>query len=280
MLKIINKLPEFIRPRIVINIVNCYVAQALSSKNHIQHESMKKTYLPLFNEIEIDGYFCWNRSFKEYVISNDVLKFKPKNIYAINSRFSDVSKFYPEMNKKKWVVFASRLDEQKHPDWLLKAILILKNNNPELINGWKFIICGDGPMRKELIDFSIKNGLNEIVDFKIEGEIQKILNYSLIYVSCQDFDNFPSLSMSEAMASGNAIIARNVGQTELFLKNNVNGLYIINDNIDGLVSSLMILLCDINFLKDMGKNSSALIRDVHSFENFVPQIESFWQSVN
>lgn len=235
--------------------------------------------MPLFKDIIIDGYFCWNRSFEDYARSADVFSHKPRIIQTITSRFSDVDKYQPAKEKNNWVVFASRLDEQKHPEMFIKAISILNDKHPDILTGWKFLVCGEGSLRSELMDYAIQHSIDTRVEFRIEGKMENVLNYSKIYVSCQDFDNFPSLSMAEAMASSNAIIARNVGQTDLFVKHNINGLLIEPDNEHGLVRSLLQLLGDAELLASMAKESSLLIKTVHSFDNFVPQIESFWAKI-
>lgn len=279
LLKKIDKLPSIIRPKIAINIVNCYLAATLQDKKSPYHISLKNTYEPLFSQIKAEGYFCWNKSFEDYSQSYSIFSHLPTTIQSITSRFSDVDKFFPQ-EKRKWVVFASRLDEQKHPEWFITALISLNKQFPNLVKEWKFFICGDGPLRSDLIKASKDNGIDYSVEFVVEGRMETILNFSKIYVSCQDFDNFPSLTMTEAMASGNAIIARNVGQTELFVKKNENGLFIEPDNAEGLTKALLQLLKDELTIERMGKASEELILNVHNYPNFVSQIESFWQSIN
>ena len=276
-LKKLNGLPKVIRPKIVVNVVNCYVAQVLSDKNHNKHQSICNSYLPLFKDVDVSGYFCWNESFVNYVEKEIVFNTQPKKLYAIKSRFSDVKKFIPSAEKQNLVVFASRLDEQKHADWYLKAIEIIKSQNK--LNGWKFILCGNGPLREELIKQAAEKKLSDVLDFRIEGRMEKLFNISKIYVSCQDYDNFPSLSMSEAMASGNAIVARNVGQTNLFVTNNKNGVLINPDSAEGLADALIKLIADDKMVKKMGEESTELIKTVHNVPNFIRQIDNFWNEI-
>jgi glycosyltransferase involved in cell wall biosynthesis len=276
LLKKINQLPLLFRPKVVINVVNCYVAQVLSDQNHKQHKSLSNTFNPLFKEVNVDGYFCWNQSFVDYAVQQKLFKYNPSSITAISSRFSDTKKFMPE-EKQNEVVFASRLDEQKHADWFIKAIEKLKKENK--VKNWKFILCGDGPMRKKLMNDASEKNISDVLEFKIEGQMQKILNHSRIYVSCQDYDNFPSLSMAEAMAAGNAIIARNVGQTDLFVKDKINGLVFSSDNYEGLAEALSILILNNEKTLEMGIESIKLIKEVHTVPNFVKQIDKFWTQI-
>lgn len=276
LLKKINKIPKIFRPKIVINISNCYVVPGL--KNNLSSEI--NTYYPLFKGINVDGYFSWYQNFTDYVGENiGLFKFKPQ-VYSITSRFSGNDLIFNNSKKENQIIFASRLDKQKCPDWFIEAIRIIKEKHPTVLLNWKFIVCGDGPMRNQLIETSNKLGLNQFVEFRIEGNLEKVFNYSKIYVSCQEFENFPSLSMAEAMSAGNAIVARNVGQTNLFLNNNVNGLFINPDSAYGLADRLIYLMSNEALLEKMGQKSVELMNTVHTFENFVPQIENFWKKIN
>ncbi len=279
LLKAINHMPSYIRPKLAINIVNCYAAPALEDESNRYHQSITATYLPLFKQVEVDGYFCWNKNFESYLTGNRGLTYSPSVIKSITSRFSDVENYYPELHKKNWIVFASRLDQQKHPEWILEAVARIHENNPDLLKSWTFKICGAGPMRSELINYSEQHGISGCVEFHIEGEMHKILNFSKIYVSCQDYDNFPSLTMTEAMASGNAIIARNVGQTELFVKKGINGLLVEPDNAEGLSSVIISLISDPELIVNMGNESLRSIQEVHNVPNFINQIHNFWEEI-
>jgi glycosyltransferase involved in cell wall biosynthesis len=271
----INRLPNFIRPKVVINISNCYVVPRLLNKE----SSEENTYFPLFHHTRIDGYFSWYENFVSYAQTHaSQFKHAPA-LYAITSRFADTSAFFPEKNKLNQVVFASRLDEQKRPDWLIEAIAIIAKERPALLSAWQFLLCGDGPLSESLKQKVKDLQLAPYIEFRIEGQLNAVLNHSRVYVSCQDFENFPSLSMAEAMAAGNAIIARNVGQTHLFLQNNENGLFINPDTPDGLANVLIQLLNEEDKINEMGQESVKRMQTKHTFENFVPQIENFWNSL-
>lgn len=279
LIKKLNGLPSFLKPKIVINIVNCYVPFAIKDETHISHKGIKDTYQPLFNTVNIDGYFCWNQNFVDYINTENIYKEKNKPLlYAITSRFSDVDKFFPA-EKKNTIVFAARLDHQKHPQWFVEAINTLKKQDPDLIKTWKFILSGDGPLRNSLIEFAEKNNLKENIDFVIEGDLSKLLNTSKAYVSCQDYDNFPSLAMAEAMAAGNAIIARNVGQTDLFVKHKKNGLVLEKDSPEGLANAMKYYIENDSMHTSMANESVRLMKEVHTADNFIKQIDKYWTKI-
>ena len=81
--------------------------------------------------------------------------------------------------------------------------------------------------------------------------------------------------MNEAMAAGNIIISRNVGQTELFVKDGVNGLLLKSDNPDGLADAINWVINNTDKHEKMATESVKLTTQVHNFENFRKQLESF-----
>lgn len=279
LIKKLNNLPAFLKPKVVINIVNCYVPFALNDEQHPSHKGMKATYTPLFSQVTVDGYFCWNQNFVDYINDKGIYpEAKKPLVYAITSRFSDTKKFFPEA-KKNIIVFASRLDNQKHPQWFVEAVNSLnKENFPELKN-WKFILSGNGPLRDSLIEFVNENNLQSLIEFVIEGDLSKLLNTSKAYVSCQDYDNFPSLAMAEAMASGNAVIARNVGQTDLFVKDMKNGLVLKEDSPQGLAKAIKFYISNPDLHNQFSNESVRLMKEVHTAPNFIKQIDEYWSAV-
>jgi glycosyltransferase involved in cell wall biosynthesis len=274
LLKKLNQLPNWLKPKLVVNISSCYVIPGIKSKN----KTDINTYFPLFKEIEIDGYFSWYKNFEEYVIENKHIFRKIPYCFSITSRYSDIKNYYPEI-KNNLVVFAARLDEQKQPFWFIEAIELINKSNPKIIENWKFVIYGNGILREELKEKIHKLELQSKIELKIEGELYKVFNKSKIFVSCQEFENFPSLSMAEAMASGNAIVARNVGQTNYFLKEDINGKFIEPDSPEGLSKVLIYLMYNEHIIEKMGEKSNEFLHTTHTFKNFVPQIENFWKKL-
>ena len=99
----------------------------------------------------------------------------------------------------------------------------------------------------------------------------------MAYISCQDHENFPSLAMNEAMAAGNAIIARPVGRTHLFVHHEENGYIAKEDSVAGLALAIkrFISLSDEDRSKMM-KFSHQLTKDYHTPERFRQQVDAFW----
>ncbi|MES2762454.1 MAG: glycosyltransferase family 4 protein [Bacteroidota bacterium] len=275
----IKFLPIFLRPKIVINIVDCEIPYVLGNSSDPKHSSYKAKYLPLFDDIKIDAVYSWYKLFKQFAESKGIIKSNPL-IESVATRFSDTARFISAANKKNEIIFAARLTHQKQPLFFLKAIRILKANFFEDIKGWKFLIYGKGPLEKDVQEFISNNGLEELISGHSNSDLSKVFSETKCFVSTQDYENFPSLSMCEAMAAGNAVIARNVGQTDFFVKHDVNGYVLDNDTPEGLAYMLHKYITSPQNHLRMQNESVRLTKEVHTADNFIRDIDSFWKKVN
>ena len=82
------------------------------------------------------------------------------------------------------------------------------------------------------------------------------------------------------MACRNLIIARNVGQTNLYVKNNINGYILEQDRPECLANLLISLIKNPESIAKMGMESILLLKNVHNKQNFITEIDAFWDSVN
>ena len=256
--------------------MDCQVPYVLSNKKDPRYEIYYERYIAMPCQIKFDGVFSWYEKFLLYINQENLYEWGPlmKNI---QSRFADIKKFYPANIKENTIVFASRMHFQKKPEWFLQAVKTLKDNYPELIKDWKFLFLGDGDLAEEMEMFIERNELSGSVKRLTSGDLSEIFPKSSCYVSTQDFENFPSLSMMEAMACENAIIARDVGQTNLMLKNKVNGFLLEEDSSLGLAMAIKKYIeLDNDDRKSMQKESLKLIQEVHTPSEFINQIEDFW----
>jgi glycosyltransferase involved in cell wall biosynthesis len=99
----------------------------------------------------------------------------------------------------------------------------------------------------------------------VEIPMEKLEN-SLIFVSLQQIENYPSQSLLEAMATGNAVIATDVGLTHL-LVNEEMGIR-IDYNVDSLVNAIEYLYNNEVKACLMGKKGSQFVRDNHTVDKF------------
>ena len=264
----------------VLNIVDCQVPYVLNNEKDSRYSVYKERYIEQPQKIQFDGVFSWYEKFIQFFRQENHYAWKPL-MHNIHSRFTDTSKFKPSLNKVNVIVFASRMHFQKRPDWFIKAISILKKENFTELTNWKFHFLGDGDLSKEMEELIIAEGLENLIERKHSGDLSTIYPSTSCYVSTQDFENFPSLSMMEAMACGNAIISRNVGQTSLMVKDEQNGLLLKEDTPEGLAEMLKkyIKSSDEQHLS-MQKESIRIVEEVHTSTSFIAQIEDFWMNLS
>lgn len=269
----------FTKVKIVQNIVDCKIPHILDNKSDPSYEGYYKTYVTHLKKIKFDGILSWYKLYVDFFKKNNW--FLPScEVQNITSRYADYKKFIPSRFKSKTIVFASRLDKQKNPSWFIEAVKILNDESLLENSKWKFLIYGEGPLKEELKNLVKRFNINHLLKFKNCSNLEEIFPFTTCYVSTQDYENFPSLSMMEAMASGNVIIARDVGQTDLLLNDDINGIIMKQDSPKGLSLALKKLMSlDDRQLNKMMTNGTKLIKEVHNEINFFNQIENFWTQV-
>lgn len=274
----LSRLPAFIRPKLVINIVDCEIPYVLKDPAHEKHESYRQRYLPMFSNIRPDGVFTWYRLFCEFAKEQHLLR-SGAALEAAETRFADTAGFVPSPEKKKEIVFASRLTPQKQPLMFVQAVAILRKRFPELAEGWKFFIYGSGPCEEEVKEAIRSYQLETVLTHFPSSDLRTVFSGSSCFVSTQDYENFPSLSMNEAMAAGNALVARNVGQTSLFLEDGKNGYLAATDDAAGIAGALASYLGNPAVHADFARHSLYLAHEVHTPANFIRQADAFWEKV-
>lgn len=276
--RVIDKLPAFIRPKIIFTIVDSKFPYLYYSNSKEFFFSTEKFFYRFFNNVRIDGVYTWYLNVREFILEHKLIKSNPP-VGMPQSRFCDVPvEYFPEQ-KEKTIVYAARLDEQKNPLFFVSAVSIFKNTFPE-IDDWKFKIYGSGPLEQTIKEKIERLNLKELLEIDFGLDLKSVFAKSKCFVSTQDYENFPSMSMAEAMSKGNAVIARNVGQTWYFVKNKENGYTLDEDTPENLAFYLAeyIRLSD-DAKKKMAEKSIELMTKVHTPANFITQIDKFWDSV-
>ena len=82
------------------------------------------------------------------------------------------------------------------------------------------------------------------------------------------------------MASGNVIISRNVGQTNLFVEDGKNGFFSDTDSPLGIAAAILKFIKAQDRFKEMSQHSLFLMRNVHTPDNFIQQVDEYWSSIS
>lgn len=190
------------------------------------------------------------------------LKFKSKAISNTPCSFSDYSKCFPGDKSDFIISFAARIAPDKNPMLYLYAAKSIIKKYPYV----KFNLLGEGLqyLHNEILDFININKLNENVNFCFHPNPPEIFSKSIVFVSIQTTNNYPSQSVLEAMACGNAIIASDVGDTRMFIDENV-GILIPLD-LDFLVGALELLINNKKLALNLGSRAREFVLKNHTIE--------------
>ena len=276
LLKFVQRLPKRIRPKLCLTWVHCNFPHEYSNPEHPCFKDFHDRFDGLFHSIKLTGIFSYYELVKSFIEENKLFHF-PTRIQAIRHYCCDSERFSPSIEKQNIIVWAARLDSQKRPMLFLEALRELVLHSTSKIQGWKFLLCGQGGLESSLQNFITQHALNGWVEMKSDvSDMASIFSVSKCFVSTQDYENFTSLSMNEAMSAGNAIIARPVGQTNYYLVEGQNGIMMEGHSACALAQAILRYIEMPQAHEAMMQGSLGIIKKVHNFENYRTEIESFW----
>ena len=278
-LSLLSSFPKKQRPKITMNVVDCSLAHSILNQDAEHYEKQTYSYNAYFNFVAIDGVYTWYKLFKHATEQYKVVKRSNPIIMAAKFCFTDVSRFFPSEQKKKSVVYAARMYKLKRPFFFIEAVKIAHDLDPLTVQDWKFLMFGKGPLEKAVCKQIEDYQLTHLVQVSFQPDLAPIFAKSKLFVSTQEYENFTSLSMLEAMAAGNAIVSRNVGQTDYFVKHKQNGFLLSEDTPHNLALMMLEYMRRPDIHQTMQQKSREIATEIHTVHNFVDDIESFWHKV-
>lgn len=165
--------------------------------------------------------------------------------------FSDYSKVRVAQHRDIDVLSLSRFVQGKGLDLLQAAAPFFATHDTTLH------ICGSGPSQPD-----IPNAVMYETSRSFE-----ILGRTKIFLSLQTADNYPSQSLLEAMASGCAIIATDVGHTRLLL--NETNAVLIPVRAEALANTIIDLLGDPKRRKRLGEAARTMATTEHTVGRYI-----------
>ncbi|MEO8512360.1 MAG: glycosyltransferase [Ignavibacteria bacterium] len=190
------------------------------------------------------------------------VKIKEEAISIAPCSFADYSKCRAGDKSQMEIAFSARLEPDKNPLMYLEAVAVLHRKYPEI----KFHLLGEGSLVYEIEEFIRTNKLSETVNFKFHKNPPEIFARTSIIVSLQTGTNYPSQTLLEAMACGNAVIASNTGDTGMFI-NEKNGM-LIGLNTNELINAAEKLILSPGLAKELGKNAREFVLSNHTAEKY------------
>lgn len=212
-------------------------------------------------------------------------KIKKNKIITIHN-FVNVNEFSPSSEpdsslvskynlKNKFVIgMLTRLNENKRIQDAILAMKKVVRSYPES----RLVILGDGPIKDELIQLSIDEGLeNHVIFTGFQKDTTSWLNIFDIFLSISKREDFP-VSLLEAMAMSKPVIATEVGGVPEIV-NTLTGVLIKPENPEMLSKEIIWMLDNWEKAKKMGTEGRKRIEEHFSQDVIVPQILFLYQSL-
>lgn len=211
-----------------------------------------------------DQLICVSKSVEERLAAPEKVK-----VYTRQQPLAYFSSDETSLKKEKLVVYAHRLVARKNPLLATQAFTILAAEFP----GWRFYICGDGELRNE-VEAAVLSA--KLQNFQYRGyvyEMDKLMERSKVFVSLIEPDNYPSQSVFNAMANGNALIVSDTGSSkDKFIKDNG---YAVDLTVDDIVKHVRKLIIDNEVLKS-SKKSFELFNSKYKPELYFDECKSLY----
>lgn len=134
----------------------------------------------------------------------------------------------PTKKRKPYAILtASRLAEEKHIDWLIQAVVKVKETLPELT----FDIYGEGGSKQKLRQLIEELDASAYIQLKGHADLTEIYKQYELYLSASTSEGF-GLTLMEAVGSGLPIIGFDVRYGNItFIKDGENGYLLPFDDI-------------------------------------------------
>jgi glycosyltransferase involved in cell wall biosynthesis len=202
---------------------------------------------------------------KKYMVKYPEISERTKN-FVTPCSYVDYTKFFPGGEKDNVIISVSRLDPIKNTHLLVEAVNIIVNIKKESLRGFLVHIVGDGPEKKRINDLIMFYNLQNHIITSYTYDSSELLKRSKIFVSIQQTNNYPSQSLLEAMACGNAVIASNVGETRL-LVDETNGI-LVELSAVSIADAILTLVKNDEYANTLGVKSINKVVTSHTIEIF------------
>lgn len=182
----------------------------------------------------------------------------------------DTVKYRPAPAKQSWVVFAGRLIDEKNPLLFVQACALVHRQVP----GARFFLLGDGPLREPVEALRRREGLDGCLEVGWRQDVAAVLSEALVFASLQRMDNYPSQSLLEAMASGAAVVATDVGLTAKLVDAAVGCR--VPPTAAAVAGAMVSLLKDPGRAQALGRKARERVLREHSLDAYVDYLETHY----
>ena len=246
----LKKVYKEIQPDITIhyNLQSAYLTLAMPKKIYCKAiysergDPYDKEYSGLLGKIRdwavkgMDGLVFQSEGARDFFDE----KIRAKSVVIHNSVEVPVDKYPVPLNRRKRIVSAGRLHEQKNHSLLIDAFAKIASDIPE----YELVIYGDGDLRESLQKKIYNYKLNDRISLlsACKDLWDKIHDASLFVLS-YDFEGMPNALM-EAMALGIPCLSTDCrpGGARTLIKDGINGFVIPRKDTNALAEKMLYIL--------------------------------------
>ncbi len=196
----------------------------------------------------------------------------PERIRVSTGSCLDISRFRPAASKRPWVVFSGRFIPEKSPCLFVEASALVHEQIPSA----RFFVLGEGPLKRQVEALVKRHGLDSCTEVGWRDQVEAILAEALVFVSLQQTDNYPSQALLEAMASGAAAVATDVGLTWRLVDETVGAR--VEAKPDCVADAIVRLLNDAGQAAAMGARARERVTRQHSMDAYLDYLQSLYES--
>lgn len=174
------------------------------------------------------------------------------------------------------IVFYGRLISRKGLTYLLKAMVLLKKDWPNL----KLKIFGGGPLKPKITSMSRKLGLNNNVQVRghvpYEELIAEIRKATVVALPSL-YEVGPFISGLEAMALMKPLVAFDLPFTREFISDMDNGILAKAGDEEDLAEKIHLLLSNKDLRKNIGQDAYDYVRRNHDWDKLAQQYRNMYE---
>lgn len=260
----------------------------IHDENKILNRNSTGTLMKYFEYWEIftfrlpQKFVTVTQGIKDYLIENYGIK-ETDIIVIENGVSTDIfgqrPDIYENLNlnrKNNYVCFVGHLLRWQGIEYLIKAAPDLIKQFPNV----RFLIVGDGPMKKELMELTGKTGVSN--NFIFTGSVPH--EHVPSYIGASDLCVAPfimerntrsglsPMKIYEYLACGKAIVASNIPGVSELLRNSGGGLTVTPENPKELANTIAILLRNANLRKKMGTSGHEYVIENHTWTSVTKKL--------
>lgn len=257
----------FCRVKLIYSIVDVYATMGIPLK-WLGNFSYKSVFKFAHKVDFLSEYYL-----KRY--ENKGAKIPLKKVSFSNSSFIDYTKSFIDKKKPIVAFAAARFEKKKNAPLVIESANILLN---QYRCKAKFILMG-GKGEKTTVEKMIeKYNLKNSISIRFEKKVESILSKSLIFLSLQDYSNFPSQALLEAMACGCAVIATDVGETRKLVDDEVG--FLVNKDSLEIADKIKFLLENKDIAIEMGRKAREKVLREQTIEKYGNYLLGIYRSLS